>query len=373
MLKRKLHVHLDGKGSAACERLAAILVNDAALRAQYDVSLSMAGGGLLNEGHSHVYNLDSKHLGGLNGMLELAGFFRKIRPDIVHIISPELSGMVPCAARLAGAQLVVHTIARGTQEKLHASTVGKLASAIAEDVLVAASDVTRRKLQQQSGLGNRGKIPVIYADISVPFRAASAAHLRARMGLPQGQLLFAADLSVDSSHALERLVKVFARLRSRIFFQAMPVLAVCGLPGHRMAAAARTAERHGLNEEIIFYGADESAREAAAACDVFVFPCAGHGDFQPSVLAAMAGGKTVVAVRDGMMPELLEGGKSGLLAKPGDEESLYRALELVINDTDLKVKMGYAAKNRFESNFKTGSTAKAYLKIYDGTQAGVLA
>jgi len=264
---------------------------------------------------------------------------------------------------------VVHTLARGSQDKLRASAVGKLTSAIAADVLTASSEATRKKLQAQRGL-RKGKIPVIYADISVPCRAASAAQLRARMKLPQEQLLFAADLSSDSGPALERLVSVFAQLRSRTFFKVMPALAVCGLPRTRMGEAAQIAARHGLHDEIVFYGADESSREAAAACDVFVCPCACPGDFQPSVLAAMSGGKTVVAAREGMVPELLEAGKSGLLVKPGDDESLYRALELVINDSDLKVKMGYAARNRFDARFAPGTTANAYMKIYAGQFEG---
>ncbi|HOX22997.1 MAG TPA: glycosyltransferase family 4 protein, partial [Elusimicrobiales bacterium] len=351
----------------ACERLASILFEDAGIRSEHEISLSMIGRNIVSvdAGQEEVRSFDAKTASGLNGMLELAKYFRQKNPDIVQILSSGFSTLAPGAARLAGVKTVVQSFAHGEQQAWRVSTAAVLASSMAADVLVAASEATRRKLQSDAKIG-KSSACVVYADLLPPLKFRSAAQLRARMGLPPGQLLFAADLSADSGPSLGRLFKAFAALRSKVFFKNMPVLAVCGLSNERLAEAAQLAAGHGLKEDVVFYGNDESAREAAAACDVFVSPCAGPGDFHPAILAAMSSGKTVVASKEGMTPELLESSKSGILVKPGDWESLYRALELVTNDTDLKIKMGYAAKNRFDQYFRPGSTAQAYLDIYIG-------
>jgi glycosyltransferase involved in cell wall biosynthesis len=96
-----------------------------------------------------------------------------------------------------------------------------------------------------------------------------------------------------------------------------------------------------------------SAPEVAAllaSADVFVLPSRSEG--QPmAVLEAMAHGVCVVASGVGGIPELVEDGRSGLLLPPDDVDLLVNALRKVLDDRDLRERLGGAARQRVLSEF----------------------
>ena len=69
--------------------------------------------------------------------------------------------------------------------------------------------------------------------------------------------------------------------------------------------------------------------------DVFVFPSLAEGSPRV-VLEAMAHSLPVVSTPVGSVPDLIEHGKSGLIAKPGSADSLADAVQRFIRDDDLR-------------------------------------
>ena len=61
---------------------------------------------------------------------------------------------------------------------------------------------------------------------------------------------------------------------------------------------------------------------------------------------AMAAGKPVVASRVGGIPEVVEDGITGFLVPPVDRKALTSALSRLLNDEDLRRRMGGAARRR---------------------------
>lgn len=87
-----------------------------------------------------------------------------------------------------------------------------------------------------------------------------------------------------------------------------------------------------------------------ASADVFVLPSRSEG--QPmSVLEAMAHGVCVVASDVGGIPELVEDGRTGVLVPPDDVDALVHALRRVLDDGDLRERLGDAARQRVLSEF----------------------
>ncbi len=112
----------------------------------------------------------------------------------------------------------------------------------------------------------------------------------------------------------------------------------------------RMAMELGMAERVIFTGQLDDVRPALAAMDIFVHP----GDPEPFGLAtveAMAMGKPVVAFSHGALPEIVEGGVSGLLAPPGDEEALAQVILALLSDEEQRVAMGQAGRKRVERAF----------------------
>jgi glycosyltransferase involved in cell wall biosynthesis len=60
----------------------------------------------------------------------------------------------------------------------------------------------------------------------------------------------------------------------------------------------------------------------------------------------MAHGCPVVATRVGGIPQLVDDGRTGYLVEPGDPEALRGALLRLLDDAQLRAKMGAAGRER---------------------------
>lgn len=115
----------------------------------------------------------------------------------------------------------------------------------------------------------------------------------------------------------------------------------------------------GILERVRFHGEiqDAALRGHYAACDIMVGPSR-YESFGLMLVEAMMFGKPVVGCAAGGMLEVVEDGVSGLLARPGDRESLRAALESLIRDPDLRVRLGRAGRARYEERFTARRMAR---------------
>lgn len=107
-----------------------------------------------------------------------------------------------------------------------------------------------------------------------------------------------------------------------------------------------------IRARVVFHGlvTEERLRGLFRACDVVVTPSR-FESFGLMLIEGMMFGKPVIGCRAGGMTEVVEDGKSGLLAEPGDVASLEACLNRVIEDAGLRARLGAAARARFEKNF----------------------
>lgn len=64
------------------------------------------------------------------------------------------------------------------------------------------------------------------------------------------------------------------------------------------------------------------------------------------------------------LPEIVEDGKTGFVVKKGRVASLQKSLELLIRKKSLRVKMGIAAREKFEKSFSADTMNKKLAKLY---------
>jgi glycosyltransferase involved in cell wall biosynthesis len=81
--------------------------------------------------------------------------------------------------------------------------------------------------------------------------------------------------------------------------------------------------------------------------DIFVLPTLGD-THSWATLEAMASGLPVVASPVGALPEIVQDGHSGLLVPAGDVASLTSALQRLIDDPELRLRMGRSARELAE-------------------------
>jgi glycosyltransferase involved in cell wall biosynthesis/GT2 family glycosyltransferase len=112
-------------------------------------------------------------------------------------------------------------------------------------------------------------------------------------------------------------------------------------------------ESDALRARVTFHGqvSDARLRGLYSASDVVVTPSR-FESFGLTLIEGMMFGKPVVGCSAGGMVEVLQDGETGLLAQPGDVRSLEACLIRLIEDRELRARLGISARACYESRFK---------------------
>jgi glycosyltransferase involved in cell wall biosynthesis len=86
--------------------------------------------------------------------------------------------------------------------------------------------------------------------------------------------------------------------------------------------------------------------------------------FGVAALEAAATGLPVVATRVGGVPEVVIDGITGILVERKDAEKLADALKRLIDNSDLRRKMGLAGRKYVEEHYRWESNVKAMNDLY---------
>lgn len=103
--------------------------------------------------------------------------------------------------------------------------------------------------------------------------------------------------------------------------------------------------------------------------DVFVLPSRRLPDHEEhdahALLQALACGLPTIATRAGIVPEIVREG-TGLLVPPGDVPALVGALNQLIEDPELRTRLGRAARNLAVQHYSLDRVADRYEQLYSG-------
>jgi glycosyltransferase involved in cell wall biosynthesis len=130
-------------------------------------------------------------------------------------------------------------------------------------------------------------------------------------------------------------------------------------------------QRESLRGSVHYLGGLDLAEVRALLrhADIFLLPSLWE-NCPYSCLEAMAAGVAIVSSDQGGMPELVEDGVTGLLARSGDAASYVAALERVIDDGALRERLGAAARRRIEASFTDVHIAGQSAAFYRECMAG---
>jgi glycosyltransferase involved in cell wall biosynthesis len=127
------------------------------------------------------------------------------------------------------------------------------------------------------------------------------------------------------------------------------------------------ARQLGLDGTQIFVGAFTQREELSrimAQTDIFVMSSILEG--QPlSLVEAMSYGCPIVATTVGGIPELIQDGINGLLCAPGNSNCLAQKICALIEDPELRMKLGREARQSYEKGpFQPASVCNRFISIY---------
>ncbi len=159
---------------------------------------------------------------------------------------------------------------------------------------------------------------------------------------------------------VEHLLEAFKTVVAR-----NPGAGLCIAGDGRLADPLRArASELGLADEVLFCGYVEHMHSLLPHFDCIVLPSKTEG-LPIVLLEAMQAGVPIVASEVGGIPELLDGGKAGLLFPPGDVDRLADSIASLVDDQQTASRLAENARLRFDRHYSSESMADAYNRVYE--------
>jgi len=254
---------------------------------------------------------------------------------------------------------------RGIIERSYHRTVGRWTLSLADRVI--ALSATQADIIRELGVA-AGKVTVIpnWIDVGELHAENGGAAFRETYRLGSGPvMLFVGRL--QPRKGVEYLVEAMRYAKSE------PKLVVIGdeLPAYRGSRERleRKAEEYGFKERVIFLGnlPREDIGPAYMAADVFVLPSLAEG-LPIVLLEAMACGRCVLATDIPGNRDLVRNGENGLLFEPMNAVELARQIDFVLNNDDMRLRLGAQARRDVEENYGPSVVLSRIVDTYRAVQ-----
>jgi glycosyltransferase involved in cell wall biosynthesis len=244
---------------------------------------------------------------------------------------PSLSRCLPCATRHYRGPVGPFTVAAN-----YAMRQWKRYSV---DHVISVSSIVAR-INGVQGLANSSVIPNFIADAALanaPEPGYPADAVPSKLPLPTAPfLLFVGDLCEEKG--VLTLLRAYDSLPP-----SRPPLVLIG------KRRPDTPDSLPSGAEMHFDWPHEHVMEAFRRCLLAVLPSVWPDPCPTTVLEAMASGRPVVTTQMGGIVDMVTDGESGLVAAPGNDESLAAAMMRLLDDGDLRGRLAAGAYARARS------------------------
>ena len=287
--------------------------------------------------------------------------YQEFRFDLIHahVALPDgYAGVL--LAKKYHKPLIVTIHGQDLQHTIYRNTACKQAVSY---VLNSASEIicVSRKLQQLSikRLGIRDKLIVVPNGIKPQDILSHPVEFTKQQGkcltlLSVSNLVQTKGIDLNL-YALQKICKNYLELRYMV---------IGG--GPEKASLHKLAKELGLEKQVEFLGrqAHNQVMAYMDSCDVFTLPSWNEG-FGIVYLEAMANGKPVIGCQGEGIEDFVEHGKTGMLVKPRDVDSLVDALDFLLSHHEEAKDMGEQARKLVLENYAWGKNAEKTIKVYE--------
>jgi len=213
------------------------------------------------------------------------------------------------------------------------------------DAVIVRSEEMKEQIKR---LGIRAKIVVICAGVDVKKFKPIPKHLaRKRLGLPSDNKIVIYIGRLDKMKGVELIYRCAELLNALFVFIGEGELKVDR--NNCIFASKRT------HDEIPIW---------LSASDVLVLPSYSEG-LPNVVMEALSCGIPAVVSNAGGCPEVVECGKTGFVVPVGDTKSLAKAIEKLLYDENLRLKMGLEGRKKMIKRFEVKKMIKRLRKVYE--------
>ncbi|MFQ5899888.1 MAG: glycosyltransferase [Candidatus Methylomirabilia bacterium] len=298
----------------------------------------------------------------------LAGVLRVVRERRVQIIHSHGKG-AGLYGRLAGRWVgvpAVHTF-HGIHHAKYPGGVRELylrleryLARLSEAVIHVSESQAREA--QRLGLADPGRSHVVVNGIDAEEVRVLAEQLplsRQALGLSREAQVLGCVARFDEVKGLDLLVESLRRLADRYPRLALVLVG----SGKREGQLHKRVMRAGLAERVQFAGPLAEPCRLFPLLDLYVSASRGEG-LPYALLEAMACGLAVVATRVTGHVDAVQDGVTGLLTRPEDPEDLAVSVARLLDDPELRRKLGRAGSERVESRFGLEPMVAQLARLY---------
>ncbi len=233
--------------------------------------------------------------------------------------------------------------------------------------IVFVSEILRSALSPRLRLDER-HVSIIENGIDLDhFRQPQASSLRTALAIPAASPIVGAIGNVRAPKGYDVLLKAAAEVCSKN--TAVQFVIAGDTSGSVYPQVAALSDRLKLSERVHFLGLRGDVKNILSALDVYVLSSTTEG-FSLSLIEAMASGRAIVATRSGGPQTLIADELTGILVPPNDEGALARGLLRLLDDAELRTRLGKAASASVSARFSVermvegyGSLIKSILKL----------
>ena len=288
----------------------------------------------------------------------LGRLIRRFRPEILHCSLMHAN----VAGRIIGRLLAVP----GIIASIHTAEQGKLWHLVLENltcrlgaVTVCVSDSVRRHVARYAHIPP-SRLKVIANGIDGRRFAQAVPMDLALFGIKTGRVTLIFVGRLDAVKAIDVLLYSLARLVNIDGCDAQ--LLVVG-DGPQRPVLESLCRKLKITDRVCFCGLRRDVERLLKTADIYVQPSRWEG-LPLSVLEAMAAGLPVVASRTEGLTDIIENGRTGLLAPVGDSRQLAdKIMELVENPNKAQI-LGRSAQNYVRRRHSLGNMINAYMELY---------
>ncbi len=212
-----------------------------------------------------------------------------------------------------------------------------------------------------SALKEQDKAYVVYSSVDLdkyPVKSSEVIDLKVELGLAKNHVLIGNTAALAPHKDYPTFLKTAKLLAER---NPMIRFAIIGEGALRPQLEEMIGE-YGLQGIVFMTGFREDVASLLPSLDVFLMTSKTEG-LGSSILNAFATGVPVVATMAGGIPELVEEGQTGLLAKTGDASGLAVQVERLLSDEKLRKELIGGARKKVRQ-FSSESMARQTIEIY---------
>lgn len=308
--------------------------------------------------------------GNFAARMNLMRLTAKNHPQILHLHYVSFISLYPWAARLRSVPKIFFTDHHSRPEGYQQSAAAIWKQAAARVIgnpftkVICVSDYGYQCMTSV-GLLPRDRYQMIYngVDLSRVVTDDSAGQrFRQRFSIPEDRQI----VTQVSWMIPEKGISDFLKMARSVASQRQDVQFVLVGDGVHREEYMKDAEALGLSDRITWTGVidDPFAEGIFHGADVVCQFSRWEEVFGWMIAEAMAHAKPVVATRVGGIPELISTGVSGYLVDRGDTEAMSQRVLELLNDGDLRHRMGHAGRETVSEKFDLQTNVAQLIESY---------